>query len=93
MSCGKRAETLSGYVDEIEETHGAIDGAPPLDLAPVRSSLADLLRAAEAYESALEGLSKANALDSREQIQKLNETRWSSQKPMGQEEGFPAQLL
>ncbi len=83
------AETLSRYVDEIEEVHGALDGAPALDLAPVRSALADLLRAAAAYESALEGLSDTDALDSREEVRKLNQLLYTSERLLGHEGGLP----
>jgi N-acetylated-alpha-linked acidic dipeptidase len=83
------AKTLSRYVDEVEETHQAIDGAPPLDLAPVRSSLADLLRAAAAYETTLEGLSGIEALDSREALQKLNRLLLTSERLLGHGGGLP----
>jgi N-acetylated-alpha-linked acidic dipeptidase len=83
------AKTLSRYVEEVEETHKAIDGAPPLDLAPVRSSLADLRRAAAAYEATLEGLSDVKALDAREELQKLNHLLLTSERLLGHEDGLP----
>src|SRR5262249_37630402 len=45
------AHTLSGYVDEIQRLVGDTKGAPSLDLAPLRASIAKLQKSADAYNA------------------------------------------
>ncbi len=85
------ADTLSRYADEIEATHKEKEGAPELDLTPVRSALDRLREAGEAYEVALAKLSSASArsLQARPELEELNRLLYTAERTLGHDEGLP----
>ncbi len=89
---GDYAETIGTYVDEIEEEATEADGAPPLDLGPVRAALARLDAAAAAHESALEALPGADAsvLATRaDALGDINRLLYRSERALGHAPGLP----
>ncbi|MFQ5789929.1 MAG: transferrin receptor-like dimerization domain-containing protein [Acidobacteriota bacterium] len=85
------ADTMSKYVEEIEEIHKKKEEAPGLDLSPLRAALHRLREAGEAYEAAMSRLSTANAaaLQSRPELKELNRLLYTSERALGHEEGLP----
>jgi len=81
------ADTLGGYVDEIEETHRLEQGAPAFDFEPLREAIRELRRAGESYEGTLGRLPAK--LEPSEQLEKLNELLYKSERLLGHEKGLP----
>ena len=84
--------TLRTYVSEIEAVHDGMDGAPALDLAPVRAALDELGGAARAYERVLARLG-ARAVDlpaeRRDELAALNRILYQSERAFRHEGGLP----
>jgi N-acetylated-alpha-linked acidic dipeptidase len=85
------ADTMARYVDEIEEAHDEMEGAPDIDMEPVETSLSKLRAAGEAYEEALEALSAldARAVEAQPELQRLNQLLYQSERQLGHDEGLP----
>ena len=86
------AETIGIYVDEVEKTHAGVDGAPPIDLAPVRSALDQLSSAGRAYERMLSRLDDADAsalLAHGDALAGLNRLLFQSERAFRYEAGLP----
>ena len=81
------ADTLAGYVDEIEETYRLELGAPAFDFEPLREAIRELRRAGESYESTLSRLPAK--LEPSEQLEKLNRLLYKSERLLGHEKGLP----
>jgi N-acetylated-alpha-linked acidic dipeptidase len=86
------ATTISDYVEEIEQEHKKISGAPSLDLSPVRTSLGRLKRAGGAYEKAAARLTDTTpqTLASRSSdLKALNSLLFTSERLWRHEDGLP----
>ncbi len=84
--------TLRTYVDEIEAAHSEMDGAPSLDLSPVRDALDELCSAGRSYERMLARLAstRANAIaNSRDRLLALNRLIYRSERAFRYEDGLP----
>jgi N-acetylated-alpha-linked acidic dipeptidase len=82
------AAALRQYVDEIAKMPG-ISGQ--LDLAPLRSAIAKLDSAADAYEKVLAHLDRLDGshTDNRSQLATLNETLYRTERAFRHEAGLP----
>jgi len=81
------ARTLRGYVDEVEKVRKDIPDAPAIDLAPLRSSLDRLDKAAAAYNKA--SLSdRATALP-QNKLAELNRLLYTSERAFRHDAGLP----
>ncbi len=81
------ARTLRGYVDEIEKARKEIADAPAIDLAPLRSSLDRLEKAAAGYnKTAASG--RATALPSAK-LAELNRLLFTSERAFRYDPGLP----
>lgn len=86
------ARTMSEYLGEIEKTLDDSSDAPPLDLAPVRSAVEKLARAAEQYDAASTALSSARNADLAardETLIQLNRLLYTSERLLAHEGGLP----
>ena len=85
------ADTMSRYVEEIQEEHTKRENAPEIDLAPVEAALAKLSEAGEAYERALEKLStmSSSAVQSQPELERLNQLLYTSERRLSHDEGLP----
>jgi N-acetylated-alpha-linked acidic dipeptidase len=81
------ARTLRGYVDEIEKARKEIADAPPIDLAPIRTALDRLDKAAAAYNKAALG-DRATALPA-DKLAELNRLLYTSERAFRHEAGLP----
>ena len=86
------ATTIETYVEEIETLYQSLDEPPSLDLEPVRTALSRLGMAGSAYELALrrlDGVSSA-ALGARmEDVAKLNQLLFTSERALALRVGLP----
>jgi len=86
------AATLGDYVDELEALRKDLPDAPPIDLAPLRSAIAKLKAAADAYETALAPLAArpaASLADRAEDLKALNALVYTTERRLGYEKGLP----
>ena len=81
-------ETVSGYLDEIEETHGGIADAPALDFASMRSAIDAYRAAAQRYESAVQAAVGKGDWDITA-MQKVNTILYQTERALGYEKGLP----
>jgi N-acetylated-alpha-linked acidic dipeptidase len=79
------ARTLRGYADEVEKLAKETSGAPAIDFAPLRSAIAKLQKAADAYGSAA---AKRSPKD-REQLANLNHLLYTSERTFKYDAGLP----
>ncbi len=85
------ADAMSGYVEEIRETHAAMESPDAIDFESLEAALAALEAAGEGYEEALAGLSAVEAegvLGSEAAVQ-LNQLLYTTERRLGYEEGLP----
>jgi len=83
------ARTLGVYADEVEKLRKEAKGAPALDLAPVRSAIDHLRKAADAYDRAsAKHAASGAALDRAKQIE-LNRLLYTSERAFKYEGGLP----
>src|SRR5262249_21505682 len=80
------ARTVRGYLDEVEKLRAETKDAPPLDFAPLRSAIAKLQKAADAYGAAL---AKGKAPRDREQAAELNHLLYTSERTFQYDAGLP----
>jgi N-acetylated-alpha-linked acidic dipeptidase len=80
------ARTLSGYVDEVEKLAKETSGAPTLDFAALRVSLAKLQKAADAYSAAA---GKGKIPHDHEQLAELNHLLYTSERLFKYDAGLP----
>jgi N-acetylated-alpha-linked acidic dipeptidase len=85
------ADTMTRYVEEIEDAHAAQEGAPDVDLDAVSEAIANLRRAGEEYERSLERLStmSASAIHGQPQLARLNQLLYTSERRLAHDEGLP----
>jgi N-acetylated-alpha-linked acidic dipeptidase len=84
--------TLSGYVDEIERDLKRQEGAPGLDLAPVRAAISKLAAAADSYERAvapLTSLSTPGLASKADVLRRLNRLVYTSERALAHPTGLP----
>jgi len=81
------ARTLRGYVDEIDKARKEIADAPAIDLAPIRTALDRLDKAAAAYNKAASG-DRATALPA-DKLAELNRLLYTSERAFRHEAGLP----
>ena len=83
------AKTLRGYVDEIEKLQKEEKDAPALDLAPLRTSIDRLQKAADAYDRAwTQWSARGTALDRANQVE-LNRLLYTSERAFKYDAGLP----
>jgi len=83
------AKTLRGYVDEIEKLQKEEKDAPALDLAPLRTSIDRLQKAADAYDRAwTQWSARGTALDRAKQVE-LNRLLYTSERAFKYDAGLP----
>jgi N-acetylated-alpha-linked acidic dipeptidase len=84
------ADTLGRYVSELEALAKSRKDAT-LDLAPVRTAVDELGKAARSYEQAYVRLDRASsaALDGRAELRALNTLLLQSEQKLGNAEGLP----
>lgn len=85
------ADAMRDYVEEIRETHAAMDTTEKIDFAALETALDALGEAGEGYEAALGALDDASAaavLGSPE-ASRLNQLLYTSERRLGYEEGLP----
>lgn len=85
------ADTMTRYVEEIEEIHAEQEGAPEIDLTNVSEALDALREAGEAYQRSLERLSSmsSSAVHGQPQLARLNQLLYTSERRLGHDEGLP----
>lgn len=85
------ADTMTRYVEEIEEIHAEQEGAPEIDLTKVSEALDALREAGEAYQRSLERLSSmsSSAVHGQPQLARLNQLLYTSERRLGHDEGLP----
>ena len=81
------ARTLRGYVDEIDKARKEIADAPAIDLAPIRTALDRLDKAAAAYNKAASG-DRATALPA-DKLAELNRLLYTSERAFRHDAGLP----
>ena len=81
------ARTLRGYVEEIDKARKDIPDAPTIDLAPLRSSLDRLEKAAAAYNKAASN-DRATALP-QDKLVELNRLLFTSERAFRHDAGLP----
>ncbi len=88
---GGPAETLRGYVEEIDKLGSGTAGEErPLDTAPVKAALAKLARSADKYERALARLAKADdARLTRAKLGEVNRLLYSTERDYRYDPGLP----
>ena len=85
------ADAMRDYVEEIRETHAAMDSPEEIDFDALDQALAALDEAGQGYEDALLGLSDASA-DSvlgSARVSELNQLLYTSERRLGYDEGLP----
>ena len=88
------AETIGSYVEEIDTLHDSLaeDGAPDLDLEPIRAALGRLETAGGAYELALARLDGADAgaaAGRGDDLAELNRLLYTSERALASPVGLP----
>ncbi len=86
------ADAMEEYVDEIRETHAAMENPEDIDFAALESALATLRSAGEDYETALADLTASGSADAvlaSAEVSRLNQLLYTSERRLGHEEGLP----
>ncbi len=81
-------ETVSGYLDEIEETHKGIADAPTLDFTGMRSAIEAYRVAAQRYESAVQA-AVGRGGGNMAVMQKANAILYKTERALGYDKGLP----
>ena len=85
---GGAADTLRGYVEEIDKLSAS--GGQPLDTAPIKSALSQLSKAADKYERALSRLPKADSKDLQTApLAEINRLLYSTERDYHHDAGLP----
>ena len=80
------ASTLRGYVEELEALRKSAEGAPALDLAPLRKALDRLQKSADGYERAL---ARRGVPGDRGRLAELNRVLYTSERAFRHDAGLP----
>ena len=85
------ADAMQTYVEEIRETHAAMESPEEIDFEAIESGLAALREAGQGYEEALAGLSDASAeaVLGNVRVSELNQLLYTSERRLGYDEGLP----
>ena len=85
------ADAMETYVEEIRETHAAMDSAEDIDFEAIESALKALRDAGQGYEETLAGLSDASAeaVLGNARVSELNQLLYTSERRLGYDEGLP----
>ena len=85
------ADAMETYVEEIRETHAAMDSAEEIDFEAIESALEALRDAGQGYEETLAGLSDASAeaVLGNARVSELNQLLYTSERRLGYDEGLP----
>ena len=85
------AAVMRGYVEEIRETHAAMESPPEIAFESIEQALDALDEAGQGYERALASLGGASAegLLGSPRLSELNRLLYTSERRLGYEEGLP----
>ena len=85
------ADAMETYVEEIRETHAAMESPQEIDFEAIESALDSLRDAGQGYEDTLAGLSdaSADAVLGNARISELNQLLYTSERRLGYDEGLP----
>lgn len=84
------ADAMRDYVEEIRETHAALDSPEPIDFEALEAALEALDEAGEGYEQALASLTgNASGAPDRADLSRLNGLLYTSERRLGYDEGLP----
>ena len=85
------ADAMDTYVEEIRETHAAMESPEEIDFDAIESALEALRDAGQGYEDTLAGLSdaSADAVLGNARISELNQLLYTSERRLGYDEGLP----
>lgn len=85
------ADAMETYVEEIRETHAAMEAPEEIDFEAIESALAALRDAGQGYEEALAGLgdTSADAVLDNASVSELNQLLYTSERRLGYDEGLP----
>jgi N-acetylated-alpha-linked acidic dipeptidase len=83
-----QAETIGGYVDEIEKLTMRAKRQRDLDLSPLKSAVKALAESARRYEDAL-GKASANSFARVKQASSLNQLLYQSERKLVSDQGLP----
>ena len=85
------ADAMATYVEEIRETHAAMESPEEIDFEAIEGALDALRDAGQGYEEALSGLTDASAeaVLGNVRVSELNQLLYTSERRLGYEEGLP----
>lgn len=85
------ADAMETYVEEIRETHAAMESPEEIDFEAIENALAALRDAGQGYEEALAGLrdASADAVLGDTRVSQLNQLLYTSERRLGYDEGLP----
>ncbi len=85
------ADAMRDYVEEIRETHAAMESPEEIDFAAIESALDALEEAGEGYEAALARLddTSVEAVLQSTEASRLNQLLYTTERRLGHEEGLP----
>lgn len=85
------ADAMSTYVEEIRETHAAMETPEEIDFEAIEGALDALREAGQGYEAALSGLTgaSAEAVLGNASVSELNQLLYTSERRLGYDEGLP----
>ncbi|MCY4056457.1 MAG: M28 family peptidase [Gammaproteobacteria bacterium] len=85
------ADAMATYVEEIRETHAAMESPEEIDFEALEGALAALREAGQGYEDALSGLTDASAeaVLGNARVSELNQLLYTSERRLGSDEGLP----
>ena len=85
------AAVMRGYVQEIRETHAAMESPPEIAFESIEQALDALEEAGQGYERALASLSGASSESvlGSPRLSQLNHLLYTSERRLGYEEGLP----
>lgn len=85
------ADAMDTYMEEIRETHAAMESPEEIDFDAIEGALAALREAGQGYEETLAGLSgaSAEAVLGNVRVSELNQLLYTSERRLGYDEGLP----
>ncbi len=85
------ADAMATYVEEIRETHAAMESPEEIDFEAIEGALDALREAGQGYEEALSGLAgaSAEAVLENARVSELNQLLYTSERRLGSDEGLP----
>ena len=85
------ADAMATYVEEIRETHAAMESPEEIDFEVIEGALDALREAGQGYEDALSGLTDASAeaVLGNARVSELNQLLYTSERRLGYDEGLP----